>query len=114
LWSYEPESFIAQFVDNYPLAVAGISGSPAAAGGQLIFQFRTADAGRMSLQFMESIVQPSNSLQYSGLTSAQKAIVDFVISADNWILGRDTSYPKVFHQMHPGQNEALWKNLFRA
>jgi len=113
LWHYEFESFVAAFQCNYPISVAGTSGSSNIAAGQAIFTFRTQEGGKMRLDFMETVIAVGTSLQYSALNAGQQAIVDFVLSNDNWILARDTSYPNTFHQMHPGQNEALFKARYR-
>jgi hypothetical protein len=113
LWKYEVDSFIAAFQSSYSIGVAGTSGSSYHPAGQSVLTFRTEDGHRMRLDFMESIYATGASLSYAGAPAAVQAIIDFVLSAGNWILARDGSYPQSFHRLHNGENEALFRRIYR-
>jgi len=113
LYQYEPESFESAFLLTHDLSVAGTAGGSYSPASQVIFVFRTDEGGVMRLSPMNSVKAPGQLVQYSALGVPEKAIVDFIISDNNWILGRDTSYPRTFKSMYPGQNEALWKKIYR-
>lgn len=115
LWKYEPESFEGTFISARDIAVAATGTGTTVAAGQELYTFRTQEGGVMKLSFMQSREAVGAPKSYAALNADQKAIVDYVIDSDDALwLGRDTSYPVAFMRMFPGQNEALFKKVFRV
>lgn len=112
LWHYEPESFSADYVSAYDIALAGSSGGTYVPAGQVILTFRTTEGGVMKIALMESTVAAGISLTppYGGINLA---LANYVIDENAPFLGRDTSYPFANIAYHPGQNEAVFKRRFR-
>lgn len=114
LWKFEPLTFESSFVSTYPIAGAGTDGGNDFSAGQTIYTFRTEEGGFMRVTLQEPRLSPGESVLYGNLGAASLAFVDyFLAAATNVWLGRDTSYPLVFHKLHPGQSEALFKARFR-
>lgn len=114
LFHYNAGSFVSEFRANYTLGVAGTNGAATYAAGQGIFSFRTQEGGKMQIHLMENVVARGFPLSYSGLSAWEAAIVDFILSGDNWIQARDTSWPTSFNKFFPGENEALFKKSYRT
>jgi len=113
LWKYAPNSFSATFITS---AVVGGNGTNILAynpATQQIMTFRTQEGGICRLNFMEASQAGSQveSPPYGNVTF--QAVSAFVISVNNWILARDTSYPVVPLRLLYGQNEATFKQRYR-
>jgi hypothetical protein len=112
LWSYTPESFDADFVAAYDIGVSGSSGTTSVVAGQVICTFRTQEGGIMKLSLMEAVTVAGSPISppYTGsLLALTNAIV---LGTSPW-LARDTSYAIANIRTYPGQNEALFKKIFR-
>jgi len=113
LWEYDGETHVGKYILTYPIGVAGTSGTATRFAQQDIFSFRTEEGGSMRIELLETFNALNTVLSYTGMTAAQQALVDFVISTSGWILARDTSYPVAFFHLLQGQNEAVFKRRFR-
>lgn len=113
LFKYTPGTFQRQFISSYALAETGSSASGNTAASQEIFTSRTLEGGIHKINLMESINTANARTGRSGTTGSVDAIFDFLESVDNWILGRDTSYPIAGLNHLAGQNEKLFKLRFR-
>lgn len=113
LWKYAAESFEATYYSTYDIAVSGGTGGAAVVAGQLISTFRTQEGGTLKINLMETNQAVGVGVGYTGLGTNQKAVVDYVLAPENIWLGRDTSYPFAFNKMFPGQNERLFKKIYR-
>lgn len=113
LWKYEAESFDAEFVSTYPIAVNGASGTSAVQAGQVIITFRTTLGGIMKLNFMETVVASGvrDTLPFADATL--DAIADATVAGTVPWMGRDGGYPFACIAMYPGQNEAIFKRRNR-
>jgi len=113
LWAYTPLSFESSYVSSLSLALSGTTGTSTKPASQEIYVFRTQEGGIMKLTFLDTIQDFGVARPYPDLSSTQAALVDAVLLSSNWILARDTSYPISFIAMYPGQNEALFKKIYR-
>lgn len=114
LWKYTALSFESEYVSVFDLSTAGTNGGITQAGGQMIWTFRTLEGGVMKINLMESVSPPALSRNYTAQSAAEKAVVDRITGVANTWLARDTSMPFTHMQLHPGQNEVIWKKRFRS
>lgn len=114
-WEYTPGTFDARFISTYNIGLAGSNTSPgeSVAASQNIMVFRTQEGGIMKLSLMEGKSGVALPRSYAQLASDSKAVVDYVLSTNIWMLARDTSYPLSFKAQYLGQNEALFKRRYR-
>lgn len=114
LWSYVPLSFDASFISTYgPTIVAGLSATTPVVAGMETFTFRTIEGGILRAVGIETIINTSVRTPYPTGNPDIDAIFDFVTSAANWILARDTSYPFASLNFLGGQNEKTFRQRFR-
>lgn len=113
MWKYEAESYNADFISAYNVNVAGTSASVPVNAAQVVMTFRTVEGGVLKVNLMELSQSEGLPQTYTAMNATYKAIADFVVSVDNWLLGRDTSYPFAFMRMFPGTNEALARRRYR-
>lgn len=113
LWRYAAESTDATYISSYDLALDGESvvGEYKAAQ-QVTLSFRTQEGGIMRLVYLETpltfnVVRPIQP------ATALKAMADYVVASDTWMLARDTSYPVVGISEAGGENEAIWRKRYR-
>jgi hypothetical protein len=113
LWKYEPLSFDASFVAAYDIGVAGTSGTSTQPASQIIATFRTQEGGIMKINLMDVVTSPGQPITppYAGSVAA---LFNPVVNGTVPWLARDTSYPIAHIRTYPGQNEALFKKIFRV
>lgn len=113
-WKYTAGTFESIFISSMTIAAAGTGGSGNLVAGQDIYTFRTFEGGIFKLSLQENIGNVSESVPYAGLDASNQALVDFFTAdANSHYLARDTSYPLQFLRLHPGTNEALFKDRYR-
>jgi hypothetical protein len=112
LWKYTPDSFDADFVAAYDISVAGTNGSANTPASQLIWTFRTQEGGIMKVILMDVSTTPGLPVTppYTGSTLA---LANAIVNGTSPWLARDTSYAIANIAMYPGQNEALFKKIYR-
>lgn len=115
-WAYTPGTFDARFVSAYNIGLNGTNSSPGApiAAAQQIYTFRTEEGGILKINLLENKIGTGFPQTYTQLGPSSKTLVDYVLSGNNWIVARDTSYPFAFKNLFPGQNEKLFKKRYRA
>lgn len=113
LWQYTPLTTDAQFISAYSIGLAGTAVGNTFAAGQTQFTFRSQEGGVLRINLMESIIPQGGSRGFAAMTAEQQAISTFVTQSGAPWLARDTSYPFALIAMHPGQNEAVFKNRYR-
>jgi hypothetical protein len=113
LWKFTAGTFISTFVASYDIGVAGTGAGAVVPASQMIFVFRTAEGGIMKLSFLDTTNTPGLPVvpPYGG---ANDALADFVLAPASPFLARDTSFPIANIALYPGQNEALFKKIYRA
>lgn len=113
-WKYAPTSFERTFITSGTLAVSGTAVVSSVVAQQNTYTFRTQEGGIFRLILLESVHGGDNRVVYASLTANQKLIVDNILAAGSWQLARDTSYPIVFLRQSNGQNEAVWRKIYRS
>jgi|SRR3990172_6090248 len=112
LWQYETESFDAHFVTTYDISAPGISAIATVPASQVTWTFRTLEGGVMRVTLLDT--QSGVALpDYPPYSSAAQDVADFVTASDNPWLGRDGSYPFANIAVSYGQNEALFRKVYR-
>lgn len=113
LWKYQPGTNIAAYAGAYDISAPGEATIATAALTQAIFGFRTLEGNNMSIQIMEGVRLAGARVTYPNMNAQEQALVDHCLSNDMVWLARDTSFPLAFRHLLVGQNEALFKRLYR-
>lgn len=113
LWKYEPESFDSSFVSTYDLSVAGASATATVPASQIIWTFRTGAGGSMRFTMLDVVTPPGVSVYppYGGITASMAALF---LDDTTVFHARDDSHPFANSGFHPGQNERLFKRIYRT
>lgn len=116
LWKYVTGTLAKDFVSAGTVTTpAGTSAVAPIAAGQTTLTFRTANGGILKSVLIES----SNAgdtrivLTPNVAGSAPQRIASYIMSGDNVALGRDDSYPVAALRDARGQNEKIWRKIFR-
>lgn len=113
LWKYTPDSFEADFISSYTIGVAGTAGAATKSASQMIWTFRTQEGGSMRVVLMDTVTDAGVTVPYGSMDTNTKALADAITGGTNVWIARDTSYPFNAISMFPGQNEALFKKIYR-
>lgn len=114
LWKYEPLTFNASYISTYAIAEPGTSISAGSPAEQETYSFRTREGGIMKIVLLEQLHGNRHPENYSDLSQEEKDMVDWVVGpTTTHFLGRDTSYPFVFHKLSAGTNEHTFERRFR-
>ena len=113
LWKYEEDTFNADFVSDYVIALPGTSSTSTLPASEVIFTFRTIGGGIAKVVLEDCATTLQIPASYASLSAAPQAIVDyFVDDALSPMLARDNTYPLTFLRMFSGQNEHLFKQRY--
>jgi len=112
LWKYTPSSFDAMYVSVYDISLAGTNVAATIPASQVIWTFRTQEGGILKITILDTTVGAGISLVPPLPTVAQN-IADYINNNNSIVLGRDTSYPFSVVGYYRGQNERLFKRLYR-
>lgn len=113
LWKYAPGTDDATFMSVLEGGATGASASAVVPAAQSRMSFISTEGGTMFIDFMETIHQLAVTDPYPFANADVQAVANFVISSSNWILAKDTSYPIAARNWNVGQNEALFKKIYR-
>jgi len=113
VWEYAPFSFDATFITSTPAVNAGTNANPTVPAGQLIYSFRTLNGGIAKLVLMETGFGAGASIPPPWVGSHGDLITEMTDSLGIW-KARDGSRPLVCVGVHPGQNERLFKKIYRS
>jgi len=117
LWYVTPESFDRTWRTSYAIGETGTDAvNTYNKAAEFMFTFRTVEGGHMRLVYEETYTGNDFSKNSVGVLTPSGAydnVVQFVISTDNWILARDTSYPIAGLYFLRGQNEVLFRKRWR-
>lgn len=117
LWKYVTgtlaKDFIAAGTVTTPL---GTSAGAWIVAHQVTLTFRTANGGILKNVILET---PAGGDSRVVLTpnpagTPVQRIASYILSADNVVLGRDDSYPVAALRDARGQNERIWRKVFRS
>jgi len=108
LFKYVALSDVKNFKSVYDISEAGVAAGAAQAARQDTITFHTAEGNEMRLQFMETNLTATGR-DFAPISEVLiKDVADFVIGTSNWILARDTSYPRAVHAHNQRVNSALF------
>lgn len=114
LWRYDAGTNNAAFMSTTSLAMVGESIAANVPDGEVIHTYRTIGGGSLRLHFMETAHAAGLSDSSPFTNVAHEAIRAFVVGTGNFILARDNTYPFAAMSLHPGINERLFKDRYRA
>lgn len=114
LWKYDGDTEQRQFITAFPLGLNGTSSNPTVEAQQLTLTFRTQEGGILKQVFLDVTTSGSARIPLSNaLNPAIIAIKNNVLAGTNFILAKDTSYPISPLNASNGQNERVWKSIYR-
>lgn len=100
----------------YATGALGIAGTSAVATNpahQQTYTFKTLEGGVMKIILLESGFAGQTRVPYASLGAGEQAFMDSVVAGSNWILARDSSYPIIALNGVGGQNEVVWRKIYR-
>ena len=115
LWKYVTEN-VRDFITGGSLATPAGSGGGVTPAGQCTLTFRHALGGIGKIVLLESANAGDTqvaSLANAAGTSAQR-LTAYLMSADSPMIALDNSFPVTPLRDSRGQNEAVWRKIFRA
>lgn len=113
LWKYDPGTFDRTFISAGTIGTAGTNVLTAIPAQQSTLTFRTLEGNNMRVTMLETTETTLDRVPYAGIGVFYQTIMDFVVSTDNWILARDTSYPIASLNFLGGQNERTFRQRHR-
>lgn len=113
LWKVADQSFEKQFISTLSANALGTNAGSVVLAHYSMYTFRTQEGGLMKLTHLEDVEDSKNQRTYAELGGGEQALVDFIISDQNWVLAYDTSYPIGFIRGSYGENEALFRKRYR-
>jgi hypothetical protein len=118
LWRYVPGTLAKDFIS------AGTVTNPAGSGGagtgviahQLTLTFRSANGGVVKIVMLEgnNTGDTRGTLIPNAAGTNYQKVAAYVMSADNVVLARDDSYPVAALRYAVGQNERIWRKVYRS
>jgi len=117
LWKFTPGSYVRTFISAGTLTnPLGTSGYNLTIAHQVTLTFRSAAGGILRLVLLETVNtgdQRSSLVASSTGTSIQK-LAFYVLSADSVVLAADDGFPIKAERDSRGQNEAVWRQVYRS
>lgn len=116
LYSYPPDSNDGTFLTSYTSST--YTGGVITVGDprwtrQIIYTFRTYQGGIAKVNILEGAYTSDAKLTYGALEEDEQDFIDYVLSDDSWLVGRDGGHYLSFLRASGGQNEKLWRIRFR-
>jgi hypothetical protein len=114
-WTYPPLSTDGTYITTYAVGVVGTNVAASNIGFQDTFTFRTQEGGVFKIVMLENIYtdQQPHSLSVPA-AGGEADLVDLVIDPLFAVfLAKDTSYPVAGLRRSGGQNERLFRKIFR-
>lgn len=116
LWRYIPGTLAKDFISTGALTTpAGSSASAATVAHQTTLTFRSANGGIMKIVLLETSLGGDTriTLVPNPAGTLVPLLASYVLSADNVILARDDAYPVAALRDSRGQNERIWREVYR-
>ncbi len=114
LFKYDALSFVKNFRSSYVIGLAGTDTGVSQTARLDTLTFHTDEGNEMRLMLLESNVTAGHGVDYLPLGDANMdALADYVLSGDNWVLARDTSYPASFHRWLKGTHRKTFEQRYR-
>lgn len=115
LWRYVSGTYAKTFISSGTVTNALGSGAGVAVAYQMTLSFRSANGGIMKLVYLESNQsgEARSTLVSNAAGTPPQKIAAYILSADNVALARDDAYPLNPLFDSRGQNERVWRDVFR-
>lgn len=113
LWKFTANTYQRQFVTTEPLGVLGTATAGANPAHYRIWTMRTIGGGIAKLTLLEDTNTSNDQVPYASLDVNSKALVDYLIGNTGWLYARDNTYPIAALYESRGQNEAIWRKIYR-
>jgi len=113
LYFCQENSFNRFWYSSYGMSGVGTHAQPYSKANETIHTYRTQEGGIMKLVWEECPIAFFAKVSLAAGTLYEGTTRDFVLSDDNWILARDTSWPIAPLHLLYGQNEAIFKKRYR-
>lgn len=116
LWKYISGTFSKDFISAGAVAnPAGTGGGSTVIAGQVTLSFRTANGSVIKQVFIETGLagDTRTTLVPNAAGNSVQKFAAYLLSADNVALGRDDSYPVAALRDSRGQNEKVWRSIYR-
>lgn len=115
LWKYVTGTLAKDFVSAGAVTNPAATGAGGTAAQQITQTYRSANGGIMKLVLLETN-QTGNTrvtLIPNGAGTPSQRLAAYVMSADNIFLARDDAYIVAALRDSRGENESLWREIFR-
>lgn len=109
LFTYEATGSPAEFLAAHTIDLAGTAAGAAVAYVQTLFPFKAIGGNSLRLTLLESTEGADRHEPYSAMFAEEKAIADFILSDDDWLLTRGGTYPSVSLGVTTKVNDKLRK-----
>jgi len=115
LWRYVTGTHAKDFISSGAVTNPACSGTGGAAAGQLTQTYRSANGGIMKVVILESNQLGNNrvTLVPNAAGNPSQKLAAYILSADNVFISRDDAYPVNALRDSRGENEAIWRQVFR-
>ena len=117
LWKYVPGTAAKDFISAGTLTnPAGSNASPGVVAWEVVATFRSANGGIMKTVFLESSLTGETrvALVPNGAGNAVQKWAAYVLSADNITIARDDAFIIAPLRDARGQNERIWRKVYRS
>lgn len=116
LWKYVPGTLAKDFISAGALTTpTGSSASTPTIAHQTTQTYRSANGGVIKIVLLESsnVGETRITLIPNAAGTPSQRLASYIMSSDNVVLARDDSYPVAALRDARGQNEKIWRLVFR-
>jgi hypothetical protein len=116
LWKYVPGTLAKDFISAGTVTnPAALSGTGVTIAGQMTHTYRSANGGILKLVLIESSLSGDARITLipNVAGTASQRLASYIMSADNVVLARDDAYPVAPLRDSRGQNERIWRLIYR-
>lgn len=116
LWKYVTGTLAKNFISTGALTnTGGVAGGTISPTAQLVQTYRSANGGILKVVVLESLLTGDTrvTLVPNAAGNASQKLAAYILSADNIVLARDDSYPITALRDSRGQNERIWREIYR-
>lgn len=113
LWEYSLDGFTRTFLQATTLGLAGTSGGSTVPASQAIWTFRSTVKNTARLVLMETTTPAGPKYAPGGLPGSWEDVAVELTAAGSLAMARDNGYFGTLLGAFPGQNERLFKRIYR-
>lgn len=112
LWYYTPGTFDALFISSYDISEAATGGTLVPAS-EVIITFRTIGGSVVKLAWLDGVTPAGARVSPAAFPGSWTTIAALYTQVTSPIIGRDGTFCNVVLFAFPGQNERLFKQVYR-